>query len=125
MGLVSTLKRRSERAVRRAVLSVVGAVLAGVGVGFLTAAAWMMLEDAYSAIAAALILAGIYAGLGLIILGLNASSHDDDDASPHDEQLRDPAQHPEPGTIPPLAEAFIIGLNAALAARGREPVDKR
>lgn len=124
MGLVSTLKRRSERAVRRAVLSVVGAVLAGVGVGFLTAAAWMMLEDAYSAIAAAMILAGIYAGLGLIILGLNASSHDDD-ASPHDEQFRDPAQHPEPGTIPPLAEAFIIGLNAALAARGREPVDKQ
>lgn len=124
MGLVNTLKRRSERAVRRAIMSMVGAVLAGVGVGFLTAAAWMMLEDAYSAIAAALILAGIYAGLGLIILGLNAASHDNDSAA-EDEKHHDPAQHPEPGNIPPLAEAFIIGLNAALAARGREPVDKR
>ncbi|MCQ0093747.1 phage holin family protein [Roseovarius sp. M141] len=121
MGLVSAVKDRSARAIRRALICVVGGIFVSVGLGFLTSAAWIMLEDAYSAFAAALILAGIYTGTGLIALGVaSSSSKRDADATP---PLSDPATPPKPGATPPLAEAFIIGFNAALAARGRGPTD--
>ncbi|HEY9038278.1 MAG TPA: phage holin family protein [Roseovarius sp.] len=122
MGLVSALKDRSARAIRRALLGIVGGVLVAVGLGFLTSAAWIMLEDVYSAAAAAVILAGVYIGFGLIALGVASSSAKRDAAAR--TPLNDPATPPQPGALPPLAEAFIIGLNAALAARGRGPSNR-
>lgn len=80
-----------------------------------------MLEDVYSALAAALIIAGIYIGIGLIALGVASSSAKRDAVAAPRTPLSDPATPPRPGAMPPLAEAFIIGLNAALAARGRGP----
>ncbi len=124
MGLVSAIKDRSARAIRRALLSVVGGIFVAIGLGFLTSAAWIMLEDVYSAVAAALILAGIYIGIGLIALGVASSSARRDAATAPRTPLSDPATPPRPGAMPPLAEAFIIGLNAALAARGRGPLDR-
>lgn len=119
MGLIGAVKQKSARAIRRALLNACGGVLVAIGLGFLTCAAWIMLEDAYSAIAAALVLAGIYGGLGLILLGVAASSGTRDKADPETAPLRDPSAPPQPGAMPPLVEAFMIGLNAALAARGR------
>lgn len=125
MGLVSAIKDRSARAIRRALICVVGGVFVLVGLGFLTAAAWIMLEDAYSASAAALILAGIFTGIGLIALGMVSSSSKRDAGAAPRTPLNDPATPPQPGATPPLAEAFIIGFNAALAARGRGPTDRK
>ncbi len=124
MGLISAFKDRSARAIRRALISAVGGVLVAIGVGFLTSAAWIMLEDVYSAAAAALILAGIYIGIGLIALGVASSWAKRDAVSAPRSPLSDPAAPPQPGAMPPLAEAFIIGLNAAIAARGRDPTGR-
>ncbi len=118
MGLVSAIKDRSARAIRRALISAIGGVFLAISAGFLTSAAWIMLEDVYSATAAALILAGIYAGIGLIALGVASSSAKRDARAAPRTPLTDPATPPQPGATPPLAEAFIIGFNAALAARG-------
>ncbi|PVA11213.1 hypothetical protein DC366_05510 [Pelagivirga sediminicola] len=119
MGLIDALKYRSARAIRRALMCGVGGLMVAIGIGFLTAAGWILLEQVYSAAVAALVLAGIYAGIGLIILGMAASSARRERFSPEAAPLREPAKPPQPGAMPPLAEAFIIGLNAALAARGR------
>lgn len=124
MGLISAIKDRSARAIRRALVSAVGGVFVAIGMGFLTSAAWIMLEDAYSAAAAALILAGIYIGIGLIALGVASSSAKRDAVAAPRTALNDPATPPQPGAMSPLAEAFIIGLNAAIAVRGRGPADK-
>lgn len=124
MSLISAVKHRSARAIRRALICGLGGIFLAVGLGFLTSAAWILLEDAYSALSAALILAALYAGIGLIMLGIVASSRSRDAHDSRTAPLRDPTTPPQPGTIPPLAEAFIIGLNAALAARGRGPSDR-
>ncbi len=124
MGLVSAIKDRSARAIRRALVVTAGGIFVAIGVGFLTSAAWILLEDAYSALAAALILAGVYIGFGLIAFGVASSSAKHEaSAAPH-SPLSNPTTPPQPGAMPPLAEAFIIGLNAAYAARGRGPAGK-
>ncbi len=124
MGLISAIKDRSARAIRRALIGVVGGIFVAVGVGFLTSAAWIMLEDVYSSLAAALILAGVYIGIGLIAFGVVSSSAKREVSAAPRSPLNNPTTSPHPGAMPPLAEAFIIGLNAAVAARGRGPADR-
>ena len=103
-------------------MRMIGGIFLAVGVGFLTSAGWIALEEAYSALAAALIIAAVYAGIGLILLGVAGSSSDEAGSYPKAEQpLHDPATPPRSGAMSPLAEAFVIGLNAAYAARGKGP----
>lgn len=97
----------------------VGAVFLIVGVGFLTSAGWILLEEAYSSLAASLIIAGIYLGVGLILLAVASNAKESRAYAAEMAPLRDPATAPRPGAMSPLAEAFIIGLNAAYAARRR------
>lgn len=102
-------------------MRVIGGIFLAVGVGFLTSAGWIMLEEAYSALAAALIIASVYLGVGLILFGVSGSS---DEAGHHpkaEQALHDPATSPRKGEMSPLAEAFVIGLNTAYAARRRGP----
>lgn len=119
VGLVSAIKHRSARAVKLALMRGVGAVFLLIGVGFLTSAGWIVLEDAYSSLAAALIIAAIYLGIGLILLAVASGSKESPAHASKMAALRDPATPPTPGTMSPLAEAFIIGLNAAHAVRGK------
>lgn len=102
-------------------MRVIGGILVLVGLGFLTSAGWISLEDAYSSLFAALVIAGVYLGLGLILFGIAASSGDVASNAAAEAPLRDPATPPRTGSMSPLAEAFVIGLNAAYAARGRGP----
>ncbi len=119
MGLISAVKHRSARAVKRALMRAVGAVFLLVGIAFLTSAGWIVLAEAYSTLFAALIISGVFLGIGLILLGIAATSRERREYDAEDALLRDPAAPPAPGTMSPLAEAFIIGLNAAQAVRGR------
>ena len=105
-------------------MRIIGGLLVLVGFGFLTSAGWIVLEDAYSSLAAALVIASVYIGLGLILLGIASSSGDKDRHAAVEAPLRDPATPPHAGSMSPLAEAFVIGLNAAYAARGRRPSDR-
>lgn len=90
-----------------------------VGAGFLTSAGWIVLEEAYSALAAALVIGCIYLGIGLLFLAFTAHSRESQLYRAEMAALHDPAVPPVPGAISPLTEAFIIGLNAAYAARRR------
>ncbi|MEI4260806.1 hypothetical protein V8352_03410 [Roseovarius sp. D0-M9] len=118
--MVEALKMRSARAIRRALLRGIGVALVAVGVGFLASAGWILLAEAYSNLFASLIMGGIFLGLGLIFLGVASSSKDRrEDIMAEAAAAHDPAAPPSRSNMSPLAEAFIIGLNAAHAARGR------
>jgi len=120
MGLITAIKSRSARALRRALLNAIGTVFLAIGTAFLTSAAWILLAEVYSPLFAALILAGIFLGIGLILLGVaSRAKHRSAAIAAEAAALHDPAAPPPTGALSPLAEAFIIGLNAAAAARGR------
>ena len=69
LGVVAGEAARSaSNAARRAVLLAVGAVFALVAAGFLTAAAFIALADHWSPLTAALILAGVFLGVALILI---------------------------------------------------------
>ena len=121
MGLVTAIKDRSARAARRALILISGVAFLLIGIGFLTSAAWIMLEEVYSAAAASAILSGVYAGVGLVTIAIASSSAKRELRTPERPVQQDPAETLQPGVTPPLVQAFLIGLNAALAARGRGP----
>ncbi|WP_281968466.1 hypothetical protein [Roseovarius nanhaiticus] len=120
IGLFTAIKYRSARAIRRALLSAIGGVLVAVGACFLAGAAWIMLAEAYSALFAALILGGAFVGAGLIFLGISARAKRRAEMMKAEAAAMHPATPPPMGGLSPLAEAFIIGLNAAQAARRRK-----
>ncbi|MDO5758200.1 MAG: phage holin family protein [Rhodobacterales bacterium] len=121
MGLVTAIRDRSARAARRALILISGVAFLLIGIGFLTSAAWIMLEEVYSAAAASAILSGVYAGVGLVAIAIASSSAKRELRTPERPVQQDPAETLQPGVTPPLVQAFLIGLNAALAARGRGP----
>ena len=121
MGLVTAIRDRSARAARRALILISGVAFLLIGIGFLTSAAWIMLEEVYSAAAASAILSGVYAGIGLVTIAIASSSAKRELRTPERPVQQDPAETLQPGVTPPLVQAFLIGLNAALAARGRGP----
>jgi len=93
--------------------------LVAIGVAFLASAAWILLAEAYSTLFAALILGGVFVGLGLIFLGVASMGKNRSETIAAEAAALNPAAPPAPGGLSPLAEAFIIGLNAAHEVRGR------
>lgn len=107
------LMARLRLGVRHAGLLMLAILLIAVAAGFITVAIWMLVVAVWSPLAAALLLGALYLGLGLLCLAL---------ARPARLQAADPprAQSPAAGPaapFPPLAEAFIFGLDTALRLR--------
>jgi vacuolar-type H+-ATPase subunit I/STV1 len=109
-----SLRRTAVRTARRTALSLGAGIAFIVGAVFLTIAAWIFLVAAYGALVAAFILGLIYLGLAAILLG-TAMSHAAPD-HPHSACDCDAtrSQPTPPEGMPPLVEAFIFGLSAAL-----------
>ncbi len=106
--MVGALKYRLRVAVRNAGLIGVGALLLLVAIGFFTAAGWMVLAVAYGPILATLLVGCVYAGLGLVFVGV--ASRDGPGESRRPE--------PKPKSTS-LMEAFLVGLQAGTNARKR------
>jgi hypothetical protein len=90
-----------------------------VAAGFITVAIWMVTAATWSPLAAALILGLLYLGLGGLLLAFALTSGDPR-AAEADAQDRTRAQSPAAGPsapFPPLAEAFVFGLDTALRLR--------
>ena len=105
------LQDRAERAARAAALGLAGGLVLAVGVGFLTAAAWIALASAQGALTAALVIGSGYAGLGLVLvaLGLRGPSR------------RRPLPPRASDQVPALAAAFLSGFQAAQTRRAPRP----
>ena len=107
--MLRALKHSAVAAGRSLGLSLAGALCLGVGAGFLTVSAWLVLSLAYGAPMAGLILGAAYCGLGLILMAL-AGRRAPARNAPH-RAARD-----IPADAPPLMQAFLHGMQAGASA---------
>lgn len=113
--LEAAVTARALKGARRAGLLLASGLLLATGVGFLSAAIWIVVADAWSPLVAALVLGVIYLGAGGIVLSLALPSRPD----PLSKQAQDAADQATAAAapFPPLAEAFVFGLDTALRLR--------
>ena len=124
---VDAARKSATDVVRKSALMLVGSVLLGVGIAFLTVAAWIAIASMSSSLTAALIIAFVYVGAGLILfaVSLNSQSRAAERAAEARSEAaarRDAMSQPltgggQPSALPPLVDAFIFGLTAAMRAR--------
>lgn len=94
---------------KRAGLLSGGLLLCTVGTGFLTVSGWFALWPVMGTAMTALIIAGIYLGVGLILIGASAQS------KPTAPIAQQPSA-PQAAQTPPLMQAFLYGLQAGSQA---------
>ncbi|MBJ3761627.1 hypothetical protein ILP92_02535 [Maribius pontilimi] len=111
---------------RKSVFGTLGGLFALVGIGFLGAAGWLWLADAYGALNANLIIGGIFILIGIVVIGY---SRIPPRIIPREQSaaMADPTRASAPPmsgnrtmTAASVAEAFLLGLAAARALRRRD-----
>jgi threonine/homoserine/homoserine lactone efflux protein len=111
--LDAAITARAQRGARRAGLMAASTLLVIVAIAFLTVALWIVIAEAQSAKAAALILGALYLTAGGV-LRLMAKPSPPQPAPPPKQ-----AAHPASATSPysAMAEAFVFGLETAIRLR--------
>ncbi|MFD1911380.1 phage holin family protein [Halodurantibacterium flavum] len=120
------IKDRAARTAKQIFLSVMGALMALVGLGFLISALWIYLARLEGSLFASLAVGVIFVLLAgiLFLLGKLAGRPPRVRATPRGNAYYDPRVGADPyapprGEYPPLLEAFIFGLNTASRMRRR------
>lgn len=103
------IRKKVATTAKRAGLLTGGLLFCLTGVAFLTVAGWIALLPIVGAQSTAVIFAGLYLGLGLILVGLSSGSDADEAAEMH------PPTTPQ-GEGPPIVQAFMYGLQAGAQA---------
>jgi hypothetical protein len=98
------LRRAFARGAARGAALAVAALLLLAGIAFLTAAAWIWLARAESALAASLVIGAVYGLAGLVVLGLALRR-----PQPAPPPVAPPPPPPPPPVSLSLTEAFLIG----------------
>lgn len=104
-----------KSAARRSALSVLGIIFVLIGLAFLTTAAWIALTISADTLTAALVIGGVYTGLGLLILAGATMSRRRVPYTAVDP-LAAPASSPSV-PYPGLAQAFMQGFGAGATMR--------
>ncbi|SIT80216.1 phage holin family protein [Pontibaca methylaminivorans] len=117
--LFRSVERKVAQAARRSALGAVAAIAFLVGLAFLTAAAWIAMAEAASTLAAALLIGFAYLALGAILIAA-ASAMGSRHHTPHVPEHDRPPSYAPPSGMPPLAQAFLYGMEAGSAAKRRE-----
>lgn len=112
--MLHALQHKMRVTARRTALGLAGAFALCVGLGFLTAAAWIMLAAATSALTATFVLGAVYAGLGLISLAF-ATARSRAAYVPHSRARRQSVDPANP--MASVAVAFLQGVGAGVTAR--------
>lgn len=104
------IEKKAKAAARSIVLSSVGGLSLAVGLAFLTVAAWIFLTAVATPLTAALVIGGVYTGLGLIMMGLSSA---------RSTEPAPVARTHAPSEAPPLMQAFLHGMQAGANAQRR------
>lgn len=108
---LDSAKRAARRAARNIGLVVLAGVFLLVGLGFLTAAAFLGLAAINGPIFAAIVLALVYAGIGAVLVAVVVSGEDrPEEAKPEDQQI--------PWAT--IVQVFTLGVGAARGFRRRD-----
>lgn len=106
------LQLQAQRIARRAIFGAAAAVFFVIGLGFVIAAMWILLADAFGALVAACIMALIFLGGG----GLIALAG----SKPGARRSLPASIHTAPATpVVGLLDAFLVGLRAGKAVKQR------
>ncbi|SLN58016.1 phage holin family protein [Pseudooctadecabacter jejudonensis] len=108
--MLRPIKKAASRAGQKAAWGAAGVIFGLVGLGFLTAAMWMILVVIVSPLYTSAIIGLFYLGLGCISFAAAASRHPQD--VPYEPQTSAAA-----ADAPPLVEAFLYGLKAGHQAK--------
>ena len=117
--MFDAVKQSAARAARKTALSVGALIALCVGIGFLTAAGWIHLSLAHGPLTAALVIGLIYVGIGLVLIAVAGSSAPETVDSPSAGAHAAEPDPETPNSLPPLAQAFVYGLNAGVKAKRR------
>lgn len=120
--MLQAIEAKAARAARKTGLAVGGGLCFVVGAAFLTSAAWIYLSQVLDTLSAALIIGGVYAGVGLVLFGLAGRSSESADIKVKAEakaQMNGHAPQHEGGEQPPLVQAFLFGMQAGANAGGK------
>jgi predicted phage tail protein len=112
--MLTGLKTKAAHTAKRAGLLTGGLLALAVGVAFLTAAAWIYLSAVLDARTAALIIGGVFAGAGFVLIGIASSGAPHEEQSDHRAARRGAAA--EASEQPPLMQAFFHGMQAGVSA---------
>lgn len=114
-GLITGLKIEAQATMRRLSYAMGGMIFCLIGFGFLSAAGWMLLAEWRDALFATLVVGAVYFGLGLIFLGLSRRAYRAKDLRIAAEAgAAAQSDAPKRAALPPMAEAFMTGLNAGM-----------
>ena len=109
--MIATNHEVAQTAKRAGMISA-GSLCCIVGAGLLTVSGWLLLVPLFGSTAAALILAGVYLGCGVILIAVGADNA--------------PAAYPDPAAVKqpqaaalPMMQAFVFGVQAGSAIRKR------
>ncbi len=111
-NLVRKAQNTAARTARKTAFGAGALACLGVGLGFLTAAAWMFLLTQTTPMNAALILGGVYSGVGFVLLAIMGSIGKSDS----EEKPTESAAMVE-ADIAKIITAFMTGLSAGRRTR--------
>lgn len=118
--MLGSVEVKAARAARRAALSFGAMICFGVGMAFLTAAAWIYLSMVANSLVAAAVIGAAYMGLGFILLGLSRLRPVPPAAYAAGAGAAAAGVYgpppPPPTGEPPLTQAFLYGIQAGLSA---------
>lgn len=108
---------RAQQGARRFGLMAVSGVFFAIAAAFLTVAVWIVISDAQSPEAAALVIGVFYLIIGIVFRVMARSPKPVKPARPATDQPEGPPAPPRGSAYPPLTEAFVFGLDTALRLR--------
>lgn len=112
-GVIHRAQDAAARSARKAALGLGASLCLAVGAGFLTVAAWLFITTLTSAMNAALIIGGVYMGVGFILIGVMSSKDTTKTAPRHGTT----PQSSDADMGPKIVEAFMTGVRAGQNAR--------
>ena len=116
-GFVSAIQDRARQTARATAFSVMGVVFGLVGLGFLTVALWIVVENHESALVAYSVIGALYVVLGFSLMALGAQTGGSPDSG-HRHDTRDHApEEPAKEPLVQIAEGFAVGMQAGRAMR--------
>lgn len=103
------IEQKVANTARRAGLLSGGLLLCAVGTAFLTVAGWLALVPIVGVQLTATVVAGVYLGVGCILIGVSAKGAD--------RKARQKPSHASSNAAgPPIVQAFMFGLQAGAQA---------
>lgn len=118
--MFARVEQKVAQAARKTALGAGAALALLVGIAFLTAAAWIYIAATVDTFIAAIVIGAFYVGLGFVLLGL-ASAREKSGPEPAGVKSAPEPNPDAPSNLPPLAQAFIFGMEAGAAAKRRKP----